>query len=82
MKTFSVVRTDSKTGKEILKGIIFSDEEINIAIEKINTLHRHGFGAGLTEREFDIINSDATMICGQSRYGVIFRKKWDEEEEE
>lgn len=70
----SITRWDSKTGKRIAKEIEFSHDELEIAIEKINVLHLHGFGAGLTEKELDIINSDAVGEIRRERglYGPIY----------
>lgn len=70
----SITRWDSKTGKRIAKEIEFSHEELEIAVEKINVLHQHGFGAGLTEKELDIINSDAVEEIKRDKglYGPFY----------
>jgi len=75
----SITRWNSKTGKRIAKEIEFSHEELEIAVEKINVLHQHGFGAGLTEKELDIINSDAVEEIRKEKglYGPIYGEVLD-----
>jgi hypothetical protein len=59
---------------ELVKKMFVRLEEIDIAIGKINKLHTHGFGSGLTLREQDIINSDAVSVVGKSGWGKIFER--------
>jgi len=70
----SIVRIDGKTGETIEKPIEFTEEELDRAIEIWNTLHHKGFGCGSTDKELDIINSDAVIIIGKGKYGDLYGK--------
>ncbi len=53
-------------------------DKLEIAVEKINAIHMHGFGLGLTDEEMGLLDSDEVEVIGQARYGRIFGIKRSE----